>query len=547
MKTWLIGGVSLLALGLAQPAAAGDLRPGTAPAAWSWTGAYGGLNAGFASQSQNVSDPYGPSIFGDGVRTPGFLLGGVIGYDWQVPGASWVLGVAADADWLDARGTETCFAFAGEATSSTCGAQPDFSGTLTGRLGYAAGQDGHTLLYVKGGAAVLHNRLNATTNNNPTAISSSNATSRDATTWGWTAGAGIEQAIAPAWSVKFEYDYLGIGDAGLASPESYLTAPDGSLFLVPSAGAKVDQSLNLFKVGLNYRFGADPRARWDAAPAAPAATIMPSGWEFEGGVRYWYSSGRFQKDLPLDSGSSSSLVSRLTYDGLTAHSGELYGRVDSPWNLFLKGYAGLGKIVDGHLNDEDWGLGYSNTRSDLRNTNLDYATIDLGYNVLQGSGFQAGAFVGYNHVHEQYAATNCEQIALQASGICAPAISNTAVITETDDWDSMRVGLSTAVAVTPRLTLSGDVAYLPYVHFDGRDNHWLRDLVIDESGEGRGAQFQAMASYAVTPHFNLGVGGRYWSMWTTRGSDVFGGTPIARNDTYRYERYGLIAQAGYKF
>ena len=46
---------------------------------------------------------------------------------------------------------------------------------------------------------------------------------------------------------------------------------------------------------------------------------------------------------------------RLTYDGLQANSGELYGRVDSPYRIFVKGNAGLGRVFNGHENDEDWG------------------------------------------------------------------------------------------------------------------------------------------------------------------------------------------------
>ena len=83
--------------------------------------------------------------------------------------------------------------------------------------------------------------------------------------------------------------------------------------------------------------------------------------------------------------------------------------------------------------------------------------------------------------------------------------------------------------------------------FSGVDNHWLRALVISETGSGQGVQLEAMLSYYITPQFSLGVGGRYWAMWTTTGSDAFNGVPIARKDTYRYERYGVLVQAAYKF
>jgi hypothetical protein len=79
------------------------------------------------------------------------------------------------------------------------------------------------------------------------------------------------------------------------------------------------------------------------------------------------------------------------------------------------------------------------------------------------------------------------------------------------------------------------------------DNHWLRNLVIDESGRGKGVQVEGFLSYYLTPQFSIGAGARYWAMWTTSGSDAFNGVPVDRNDTYRAERFGGLFQATYKF
>lgn len=137
-------------LGLTSIAHAADMpRKAAVPSAWSWEGWYLGLHTGAALRISKVSDPYGSSIFGDSVRTPGFLLGGQIGYNWQQPGSKWVYGLEADVSWVDADGTNTCFAANGLLTSSNCHASPDFTGTFTGRIGYAAGAAGRTLLYVR--------------------------------------------------------------------------------------------------------------------------------------------------------------------------------------------------------------------------------------------------------------------------------------------------------------------------------------------------------------------------------------------------------------
>ena len=524
--------------------------------AWSWTGWYVGGHTGAALGFSKMSDPYGASMFGDAVRTPAFLLGLQAGYNWQQPGTNWVYGLEAEGSWFNSEGTNTCFAATGQLTSSNCRARPGLTATFTGRVGYAAGPAGHTLVYAKGGAALLHNRLDATTNYGFGAFPIT-TTSASPTLWGWTVGAGVEHAVSPAWSVTIEYDYLDFANATLTSPETFSTTPGGVATAVAANSASVRQDMHQVKIGLNYKMGVDPRAQWPGRPQtafAGAGMAAFSGWTFEPGIRYWYSSGRFQKDLPSGNTSSVSLISRLTYAGLKANSGELFARLDSPWDVFVKGFIGLGRISGGQMNDEDWGLitaapftGYSNTLSNLTNTNMNYGTIDVGYDALHGPGYKVGVFVGYNHIYEQYAAMDCTQIASPSAGICTPSISNTAVITETDKWDSLRVGLATDTWFTPRWRLVGDMAYLPYVKFRGVDNHWLRNLVIDEDGHGIGVQIEALLSYYLTPQFSIGAGARYWAMWTTTGSDAFNGAPVDRTDTYRYERWGLLAQATYRF
>ena len=54
-----------------QPIFKGPIAP--ASPAWSWTGFYGGVHVGAAAGTANFADPFGSSIFGDNVTTPGFL------------------------------------------------------------------------------------------------------------------------------------------------------------------------------------------------------------------------------------------------------------------------------------------------------------------------------------------------------------------------------------------------------------------------------------------------------------------------------------------
>jgi opacity protein-like surface antigen/outer membrane protease len=565
MRDKFLSGVSASALfvvlGFAGGAIAADLPVKAAPAAvvpaWSWAGFYAGVHSAAVGGGTKFSDPFGPSIFGDRTPTPGYGFGGQIGYNWQ--NGMWVYGLEADATWLTSDGTVTCGAFSGFYVSANCGARPDANGTVTGRLGLALGPAGHTLVYAKGGFAWQHTDVTAT-NNNLFGVFAPVTNSASLTQAGWTIGAGVEQSLTPAWSVKFEYDYLNFGHQGsVVLPASIFFNPGPpTLAVVPAATANVSSDVHMFKLGFNYKLGQDPwAAGWGAAVPvvgkAPAMAWAP-GWEVEGGGRYWYSWGRFQKDLP-GGPNDHSLISRLTYDNVTGNTGEFFGRIDTPFNVFLKGNIGGGSISGGHMNDEDWGIfgnvAYSNTLSDKVTGPLFYGTIDLGYDLLRGPGYKTGPFIGYNRYEYTMNAGGCVQIANPFSdcvGAFAQPTSHVGII-EQGTWDSLRIGSSAEVMLFDRWKLSGDIAYVPYTKFSGSDQHLDRrpPLTFIEAGHGHGVQAEAFLSYLITNQLSVGVGGRYWALWTTSGTDAVNGAVAPRNDTYRTERVGVTFQASYKF
>lgn len=567
MKKLLLGSVALVAVSLAGQAFAADMpvkAVNAVPMApWSWTGYYVGVHVGGAVGESNFSDPFGPSIYGDKVTTPGFLAGGQVGYNYQV--GKWVYGVEADASWLVSDGTNTCFAYSGFYVSSSCHSKPNALGTVTGRVGYAAGPAGHSLLYVKGGAAFVHNDIEINVNNlffgfvpQPAATTLGN------TKLGWTVGAGVEQALTPAWSMKLEYDYLGFGGSNIATSPSVFF--NGTTTTFPAGSTtSMTEHFHVMKLGLNYKLGADPKAEWGAAPVSYPVKAMPRvawapGWQFEGGARYWYSSGKFQWDNAQSITAPQVMESRLTYDGLKANSGELWGRIDSPARVFVKGFVGAGRVFDGFQNDEDWGIfgnvSYSNTLSPgAQNGPISYGTIDAGYDFLIGRMYKVGAFVGYNRYNQKTTTSGCVQIANPLSD-CIPTVpSSTIVGTQDTRWDSLRVGASGETMLVDRLKLSGEVAYLPYVKFVGRDDHLLRATPtwFDQEGTGRGVQLEAILSYLVTDQFTIGIGGRYWAMWTTSGTFTCTGcgtpgvTSAPDAGKYNTERYGTFLQASYKY
>jgi opacity protein-like surface antigen len=236
-----------------------DRRP-VVPVLWSWSGLYLGGHIGSAMGLDNINDPLGPSIFGDLVHSPGYLVGGQIGYNWQAPGSYWVFGVEADATWANLDGTNTCYAFSGTFTSFNCRANTNSFGTLTGRVGWAFGPSGRSLAYVKGGAAWANSNVDMIINNDVFGDVGGNTANTGITSWGWTLGAGAEYAMTAHWTVRAEYDYLDLGSKNVLAPNpSVITAPTvplvGAFFPVP--GTTVSQQIHVFKLGLNYKFGSD--------------------------------------------------------------------------------------------------------------------------------------------------------------------------------------------------------------------------------------------------------------------------------------------------
>ncbi|MBI5131224.1 MAG: outer membrane beta-barrel protein [Rhodopseudomonas palustris] len=561
MRTSIYRSISCVIVFAAGAAHAADLpvkaAPLPPPVLWTWTGFYVGAHVGGGSGTTKFDDPFGASIYGDSVRTPKALAGLQAGYNWQAPGSNIVLGVEADASVVDSNGTQTCLAFSGYFLSANCRVRQDFTGSLTGRVGLAVGNGGHTLLYAKGGAAFLSDRKDITIN----PLGDPRVTSLNETRLGWTVGGGVEHAITPAWSVKLEYDYADFGRPTIGVPSSFIQAapPLPLYFTTAATTTRVSQDIHLFKLGLNYRIDGDATARWDSVAPARIAKAAPlawsPGWTVEVGGRYWYSSGRFQKDLgaTFNQNQQTTLNSRLTYDS-KANSGELFGRVDSPYDVFVKGFIGGGKLVNGgELTDEDWLLGggtvpYSNTLSSVKG-DITYGTVDLGYNVLSGPGYKVGGFVGYNYYRENKSGYGCIQFANPNAG-CIPAIpTSVLVITEDDKWQSLRVGATAEMMLGYGFKLTGDAAYLPYVSVKGVDNHVLRNLVSPETGHGQGVQLEAILSYYVTPNFSIGAGGRYWAMWATKDAYTnFGGAPCPCQPLpMRTERYGTFLQASYTF
>jgi opacity protein-like surface antigen len=223
------------ALTVMSPAAdAADLKALKAPSAsaYSWAGAYIGVHAGAGASNLTYYDPAFPA-WSLSHRPQGAIGGLQVGYNQQY--GAWVVGAEADVSAGDIKGgiTDTQPGFAGDRFD----AKVRWLGTFTGRAGYAVDR---TLIYAKAGFGWANTHVDYLFGGGgfgPAAV--------DVVRWGWTAGAGIEQALWNGWSAKAEYNYVDFGNSGLVI---FAPLPDGFV-------GSFAQDLHLVKLGLNYRFG----------------------------------------------------------------------------------------------------------------------------------------------------------------------------------------------------------------------------------------------------------------------------------------------------
>jgi outer membrane immunogenic protein len=270
MKKFLLAAAAVTA-SFAVPAQAADLArpaPVYAPpppvvAIFSWTGCYVGGNGGGLWSNTDLTDNTG--FFGStgadlGSQTANGGLGGVqVGCNYQT--GNWVFGIQGDYDWASAtsnNNNNNTFIVLSPAlgiSALSASTKIDSLASVTGRVGYSWGR---VLGYVKGGGAWVKNEYSL----QGTLITPFNGTqtigSLTNTRGGWTVGVGGEYAFLD-WLTGFaEYDYYGFtsqsANFNCVSGTVVCTIP-GATTAVGTIPINATQHINVFKVGLNVKFG----------------------------------------------------------------------------------------------------------------------------------------------------------------------------------------------------------------------------------------------------------------------------------------------------
>ncbi len=219
----LVGILSgVLALTAWSPAAlaAEPASPVERPA---WARPYVGLHAGYGWGRTDWAYSNGKTV---DHYTRGAVGGGQVGYGFET--GSFVLGLEADADFSDIEGEKRC-----PSSRYKCRSDIDGLASLRARIGTTAG---NTLYYATIGSAVGRVKIETIRSANGTVAGS------EKTRFGWVVGFGVEQALTSRWSVKAEFSHYDLGRA------HYLVDTDNLI--------AADVVGEVFKIGVNYRFGA---------------------------------------------------------------------------------------------------------------------------------------------------------------------------------------------------------------------------------------------------------------------------------------------------
>ena len=208
--------------------------PATMPI-YNWSGFNIGVNFGGAFAGGTLTDNLtGVSFPGNHTAAMG---GGTAGYNWQIS-PNFVVGIEGTFDGTTVGNTgitsnTIVVPLQGISTGVQGSVGTNWIATLAARFGIA---QNNILYYAKAGGGWANNSASET---NLLTGASVNTTS---TTGGWLIGGGIEYGVAPNWTLKVEYDYLGLSNWTNPGP------------LLPGDTFTTSRQINMFMVGANYKF-----------------------------------------------------------------------------------------------------------------------------------------------------------------------------------------------------------------------------------------------------------------------------------------------------
>lgn len=301
--------------------------------------------------------------------------------------------------------------------------------------------------------------------------------------------------------------------------------------------------------------------------------IGTAGWFTEGTTKWAFNSSQ-----PL----AGNPTSQLTYKDIGTNIIDLTVQAKFPNRFFVRANGGYGGIGGGRLTDNDYlaadgGQPSSSTNSNITGDYVSYVNGDLGFTLVYFPGHRGtfDLFIGYQYRREKHQATGITQVVCTPAGsttiidpgpppqvLCnqgtPPSFYGTTVITNTQTWNSLRLGAESEFRVTRRFSLNGQAVFIPYASLNNKDIHHLRtDLAqnpsIEMSGSGIGTNLEGSARFMVIRGLFAHVGYRYWWTQVTNGDITFfnaDGTSMTLDGgltKFRNTRQGIFFGMDYNF
>ncbi|HXX73665.1 MAG TPA: hypothetical protein VEI50_00885 [Nitrospiraceae bacterium] len=258
--------------------------------------------------------------------------------------------------------------------------------------------------------------------------------------------------------------------------------------------------------------------------------IGAAGWFTEGTTKWAFNSSQAPFSNP---------TSQLTYKDVGTNIIDFTGQARFPNRVFVRVNGGYGGIGGGRLTDNDYlaadgGQPSSSTHSNISGDSVWYVNSDLGFTLAYFPGRRGtfDVFIGYQYRREKHEANGLTQVVCTQAGqgvVCnpgSPSNYGTTVITNTQTWNSLRLGAQSEFRITRRFSIDGQAVFIPYASLNNKDIHHLRsdlaqDPSIEMTGSGVGTNLEGSARFMVTKGLSAHVGYRYWWTQVTNGNVTF--------------------------
>lgn len=254
-------------------------------------------------------------------------------------------------------------------------------------------------------------------------------------------------------------------------------------------------------------------------------------------------------------------TSELTYEDTATPVLEIAGQMPLNDEYFLRGKVGFGANVvgEGTLRDDDFLTNqvlFSSAEAVIADTSIFYIDADIGKKVVkfEDNRGSLSLFAGMQYWRETHDGFGVFNLLTSSQTLS----ESTAVISNTVEWTSLRLGASGTYKQDDRTMWTFNLAAIPFSYMQNEDSHLLRtsdsdlgpipNIVMD--GIGFGFEGEIGVAYALTPNLAAMFDIRYWTLMSngdiTFGPDSTTPSTFPLNDLDTY-RFGVNAGLMYVF